>query len=49
MSKNKMAKAMHTSRSQLDRKLDPGFEKVQLTTPINAARVLGRELRIELV
>ena len=49
MSKNKMAKAMHTSRSQLDRILDPDFEKVQLNTLINAARVLGRELRIELV
>ena len=49
MSKNKMAQAMHTSRSQLDRILDPDFEKVQLNTLINAARVLGRELRIELV
>ena len=49
MSKNKMAKAMHTSRSQLDRILDPNIEKIQLDTLINAARVLGRELRIELV
>ena len=49
ISKNKMAKAMHTSRSQLDRILDPSFESVQLNTLINAARVLGRELKIELV
>ena len=49
MSKSKMAKAMHTNRSQLDRILDPNFEKVQLNTLINAARVLGRELLIELV
>ena len=49
MSKNKMAKAMQTSRSQLDRILDPDFDKVQLNTLINAARVLGREIKIELV
>lgn len=49
MSKNQMAKAMKTSRSQLDRILDPANEKIQLDTLINAARVLGRELRIELV
>jgi len=49
MSKNKMAKAMQTSRSQLDRILDPDFDKVQLNTLISAARVLGREIKIELV
>ena len=49
MSKNQMAKAMKTSRSQLDRILDPANESIQLDTLINAARVLGRELRIELV
>ena len=49
ISKNKMAKAMQTSRSQLDRILDPEFEKVQLNTLMNAAKVLGRELKIELV
>ena len=49
ISKNEMAKAMRTSRSQLDRILDPSFEKVQLNTLINAARAVGRELRIELV
>lgn len=49
MSKNRMAKAMKTSRSQLDRILDPENESIQLDTLLNAARALGRELRIELV
>ncbi len=49
MSKNQMAKAMRTSRSQLDRILDPGNDRVQLDTVIKAARVLGREVKIELV
>ena len=49
MSKNKMAQAMQTSRSQLDRILDPEFDKVQLNTLISAAKVLGHGLRIELV
>ncbi len=49
MSKNKMAKIMRTSRSQLDRILDPENERVQLDTVIKAARALGREVRIELV
>lgn len=49
ISKNQMAKAMKTSRSQLDRILDPENSGVQLDTIIKAAHVLGRELRIELV
>ncbi|RLA21786.1 MAG: Fis family transcriptional regulator [Gammaproteobacteria bacterium] len=49
ISKNQMAKAMKTSRSQLDRILDPDNDSIQLATLLNAARVLGRELRIELV
>ena len=49
ISKNAMAKAMNTSRSQLDRILDPENERLQLNTLISAARVLGRELHIELV
>ena len=48
MSKNQMAKAMRTSRSQLDRILDPDNSRIQLDTLIKAAQVLGRELRIEL-
>ncbi|RLA26928.1 MAG: Fis family transcriptional regulator [Gammaproteobacteria bacterium] len=49
ISKNQMAKAMQTSRSQLDRILDPDNDSIQLATLLHAARVLGRELRIELV
>ena len=49
MSKNQMAKAMNTSRSQLDRILDPDNDKIQIDTLMSAAKVLGRELRIELV
>ena len=49
MSKNRMAKAMNTSRSQLDRILDPDNESIQLDSIIKAARVLGLELRIELI
>ncbi len=49
LSKNQMAKAMKTSRSQLDRVLDPDNDRIRLDTVIKAARVLGRELRIELV
>ena len=49
ISKNQMARAMQTSRSQLDRILDPDNDNIQLATLLNAARVLGRELRIELV
>ncbi len=49
LSKNQMAKKMNTSRSQLDRILDPNNDNIQLNTVIKAARVLGRELRIDLV
>jgi hypothetical protein len=46
--KNEMAKRMHTSRSQLDRILDPDNDKVQLDTVFKAAQVLGREVKMEL-
>ncbi len=49
INKNQMAKAMNTSRSQLDRVLDPDNERVQLDTMIKAAEVVGRKLRIELI
>ena len=49
ISKNQMAKAMQTSRSQLDRILDPQNSGIQLDTIMKAAHVLGRELRIELI
>ena len=49
LSKRQMAKRMGTSRSQLDRILDPTNQKIQLDTILKAASVLGRELRLELV
>ncbi len=49
LSKNQMAKQMQTSRSQLDQILDPDNDRIQLDTILKAARVLGREVRLELV
>ena len=49
LSKNEMARQMQTSRSQLDRILDPDNDKIQLDTVFKAARVLGRQVRLELV
>ena len=49
LSKNQMAKQMQTSRSQLDRILDPDNDRIQLDTILKAARVLGRDVRLELV
>lgn len=49
MTKSAMAERMHTSRSQLDRLLDPETTGVSLEIMQRAASVIGRELRIELV
>lgn len=49
ITKSAMADRMHTSRSQLDRLLDPEITGVSLETLQRAATVVGRELRIELV
>jgi antitoxin HicB len=49
VTKNEMAKRMRTSRSQLDRILDPKNASVQLDTVFKAARALGRQVRFELV
>lgn len=49
ISKRAMAAAMQTSRSQLDRILDPDNDRIQLDTLTAAAHVLGFSLRIELV
>jgi len=40
---------MKTSRSQLDRLLDPGNVTVQLDTVMKAAAALGKDMHIELV
>jgi len=49
ISKRAMAAAMKTSRSQLDRILDPDNDRIRLDTLAAAAHVLGLSLRIELV
>src|SRR5205814_1823065 len=49
ITKSAMAARMHTSRSQLERLLDPEKTGVSLETIQRAAAVVGRELRIELV
>ena len=49
ISKSEMARRMSTSRSQLNRLLDPNVEGIELQTLVRAAHVLGRNLRVELV
>ena len=49
ITKVEMARRMHTSRAALDRLLTPGNASVTLQTLAQAARAIGRELRIELV
>jgi DNA-binding Xre family transcriptional regulator len=48
LTKAAMARAMHTSRSALDRLLDPTVPSVTLLTLERAARVLGKKLHIDL-
>ncbi len=48
LSKSAMAKKMSTSRSSLDRLLDPDNESVTLSTLKKAAQVVGRKIRLEL-
>jgi antitoxin HicB len=48
LTKTAMAQQMHTSRSALDRLLDPSNPAVTLQTMDRAARILGKRLRIEL-
>ena len=49
ITKKAMAQLMDTSRSQLDRLLDPEKTGVSLETMQRAAAVVGRELQITLV
>jgi hypothetical protein len=49
LSKPAMARRMRTSRSQLDRVLDPQNVTIQLDTLIRAASALGCELHIDLL
>jgi len=49
ITKAEMARRMSTSRSQLDRLLDPDNDKVQLDTLYKAASALGKSLKLELI
>jgi len=49
LSKKAMAERIGTSRSQLDRLLDPENSSVHLQTIARAARAVGKRLRIEMI
>lgn len=49
ISKSDMAKKMQTSRSSLDRLLDPENGSLNLTTMEKAATALGRKVVIQLI
>ena len=49
ITKVRMAKLMQTSRAQIDRLLDPGNSSATLETLMRAAKVVGRQIRLELV
>lgn len=49
ISKTRMAELMETSRSALDRLLDPTNTSVTLNTLDNAAKAIGKTLHVELV
>lgn len=49
LTKAEMARRMDTSRSQLDRLLDPARDSVTLETLTRAARAIGRQVKLELV
>ncbi len=49
LSKRKLAELMHTSRTQVDRVLDPSDGNVTLATLQRAAAVVGRRVQVALV
>jgi predicted XRE-type DNA-binding protein len=49
LSKKRMAELMETSRTQVDRLLNPKDHNVTLATLEKAAAIVGRQLRLELV
>jgi antitoxin HicB len=49
LSKTELAQRMHTSRSAVDRLLDPENHAVTLRTLERAAGVLGKRLKLELI
>ena len=49
LTKKRMAELMKTSRAQLDRPLGPQSGNITIESLQRAARIVGRELRMELV
>lgn len=49
LTKTELAHRLCTSRSAVERLLDPNNESVTLSTLTRAARVLGKRLKLELV
>jgi antitoxin HicB len=49
LSKSELARRMDTSRTEVERLLDPDNDRVQLDTLVKAAHAVGRELKLELV
>jgi antitoxin HicB len=49
LTKKRMAQLMNTSRAQLDRLLDPENGNTTIESLQRAAKIVGRELRMELV
>jgi antitoxin HicB len=49
LSKNQLAKQMRTSRTQVERVLDPDAGNVTIETLQRAAALVGRRVKIELV
>jgi DNA-binding Xre family transcriptional regulator len=49
LSKRKLAAMMHTSRTQVDRVLDPTDGNVTIETLQRAAAIVGRKVQVQLV
>ena len=49
LSKRRLAAMMHTSRTQVDRVLDPEDGNVTIETLQRAAAIVGRKVHVELV
>ncbi|HEX5181708.1 MAG TPA: Fis family transcriptional regulator [Allosphingosinicella sp.] len=49
LSKRKLAAMMHTSRTQVDRMLDPNGGNVTIDTLQRAAAVVGRRVQVDLI
>lgn len=48
ITKTELARRLDTSRSQLDRIVDPGNESITLNTSMKAAALLGKRLHVSL-